>query len=102
MSSLFEYMNSWWVTPKDNATKVTTSLITADDLLSVKLKPVSNVMRFPTRNIPTNFKLHQLDKEQLQSILSVKLKPTKPHSVKNVYEQRHPVLRELLEKRNTI
>ena len=149
MSSLFKYINSWWVTPETNhdgtsqtpetnhdgtsqtpedsqnvnyftsdihlltslekypesiikskdPIKDIVHLISVDDLLNVKLKPVKNVIPSPARNMPVidKFKLHMLNQAQLKEILSVKLRPISPRNTRK-YEHRHPVLREMLQK----
>lgn len=119
MTSLVEYISSWWNAPKSNNDgtsavpkappllfkPVTTSkqkntditcLISVNDLLNVKLKPVKNIP-YPARNIPAmdKFQLHMLNQDQLKEILNVKLRPT-PSQTTRIYEHRHPVLREML------
>ena len=116
MSSLYQYLVSYIYTtsPENNLThqpepkpkqpepESIKYLITINDLQKVNLKPVTNVIPNPTRNAPANFTkvdLRNLNKAQLNAILSVKLKPTPPPE-KKVYITRHPVLRELLNKFN--
>jgi hypothetical protein len=53
-------------------------LITTEDLLKVNLKPSNKVIPNPSRNMPPFFdkiNLRMLNKAQLHTILSVKLKP---------------------------
>jgi len=76
---------------------------TVTDLLKVNLTPVSNIIPNPSRNMPPNFAkvdLRNLNKAQLDIILSTKLKPTKMNLKPLYYEPRHPVLKELHEKFN--
>lgn len=127
MSGIVNYINSWWYAPENTSqvqkvpevpvapplnlnssstdlsnlsdTKNTNIyLISVDDLLSVKLKPVQNIIPAPARNMPhiNKFQLHMLNQAQLQSILSVKLKPVKMTPKPKTYPPRHPVLQELL------
>jgi len=124
MSGLVNYLSSWWVSPDLNQEGTSTaqvvpntlimdekkrlspipertiSLISAQDLISVKLKPVSNIIPSPARNMPPIDKFHlgMLNQAQLKEILSIKLLPTKPMEKKKYYEPKHPVLKELLEK----
>lgn len=123
MSLLVDYISSWLYTPETNnenngniphAPPLTPSLksketdivylVSSDDLLSVKLKPVSNVIPAPARNMPNidKFQLHMLNQAQLSSILSVKLKPVNRCTKPRVYPPRHPVLQELLLRRTVI
>lgn len=122
MSSLVNYLSSWWISPEQNlegtSTDVTstpkklnnTSIqkkktykrslvgISAQDLLSVKLK---SVKYSPARNIPPQLsysKLDMINKIQLQDILNVKLKSVKPNKKKTIFLPRNPVLKEILQK----
>lgn len=73
-------------------------LISINDLKSVNLNPVKDIIPGPSRNMPPMFDkvdLRNLNKAQLDAILSVKLKPTPPIVKKVYYEPRHPVIREL-------
>lgn len=121
MTSLVEYINSWLFTPKENngGTSIVhkepflsesssdtkennddiVCLISVNDLLNVKLKPVKDIIPSPARNMPVmnKFQLHMLNQAQLKEILKVKLRPTPPQPIR-IYEHRHPVLREMLEK----
>ena len=141
MTSLVEYINSWWITPEQNndgtsavppvppvppdlhvqnssssdipkeepnsktipkPKEPTTNivyLISVNDLLKVKLKPVKDVVPSPARNMPVidKFQLHMLNQAHLKEILNVKLRPIPPRPIRK-YEHRHPVLREMLEK----
>ena len=92
------------ISPSDNVLNNETSnfLVSVDELLSVKLKPVIDIIPSPARNMPhvSKFQLHMLNKAQLKAILNVKLNHinkdiyTKP----KVYYPRHPVLKELMMK----
>ena len=76
-------------------------LVTLDDLKSVNLQPVKDIIPNPSRNMPPLFDkvdLRNLNKAQLTQILNVKLKHVTLDEQKKKYESRHPVLRELLEK----
>lgn len=75
-------------------------IITKELLEKINLKPSGNIIPIPTRNIPPFDKvnLRCLNKEQLNIIMSVKLKPIPKVEKKQIYEQRHPVLKEMLEK----
>lgn len=113
MSSLVNYINSWWYGPEQNKEEINTKLgedtkknvsdiiclITVNDLKNVKLKPVKDIIPSPARNMPpiNKFHLNMLNKAQLEAILSVKLRPVPPFHIKK-YESRNPVLRELLQK----
>jgi hypothetical protein len=119
MTSLFYYISSWLYT-EENTSCIPDSppfnnqiipeskntlkyLVSADDLLGVKLKSVDSIVPSPARNMPniSKFNLQMLNKAQLNAILSVKLKPVKPQK-KKTYLPRHPVLRELLSKKLNI
>lgn len=120
MTAIVSYINSFFyepeikvygdnsITPPKNddiseSTKVL-YLVSANELLSVKLKPLKDVIPAPARNMPNinKFQLHMLNKAQLNAILSVKLKPINIQKSSKVYEPRHPVLKELLQKRSTL
>lgn len=76
-------------------------LITAEDLLKVNLKPSNNIVPNPSRNMPPFFdkiNLRMLNKAQLDTILSVKLRPIPENTKSKTYPIRHPVLRELTQK----
>ena len=76
-------------------------LISIEDLKSVKLKIVNDIIPSPARNMPNldKFILQELNKAQLHDILNVKLKKTKIDRIKPInYEPQHPVLKELLHK----
>jgi hypothetical protein len=89
------------ITPPINPYKF---LITSNDLNKVNLKPPSNIIPSPSRNMPLmdRFNLAILNRAQLRSILSVKLKPIDPIIKQTYYEPRHPVLKELLYKRKQV
>jgi hypothetical protein len=73
-------------------------LITSSDLLKVNLTPVANIIPNPARNMPPNFAkvdLRNLNKAQLDIILSTKLRPTTINKKPIYYPPRHPVLKEL-------
>jgi len=107
--SFINYLSSWFVTPNalgqelEKELEPVLFLVSPTELLSVKLKPVTSCIPSPARNMPsklgiTKFQLHMLNKSQLQQILSVKLKPiVKQHKIA-IFEPRHPVLKELLNK----
>ncbi len=117
MSGLVNYLSSWWNSSEPNqvGTSLDTSpssesfvkiplspnpvfLVSANDLLQVKLKPVINVIPAPARNMPPidKFQLGMLNQAQLKEILSVKLRTVKKQEIRKVFEPRHPVLKELL------
>ena len=76
-------------------------LITINELKSVNLNPVKDVIPGPSRNMPPSFdkvNLQNLNKAQLQQILNVKLKPIIVKEKILFYEPRHPVLYELTKK----
>jgi len=75
-------------------------LISKDDLIKVNLKPVTDIIPNPSRNMPPMDKVNlaDLNKAQLNMILNVKLKPTQVNEKPTYYEPKHPVLRELLNK----
>lgn len=124
MSGLVNYLSSWWTSPYLNQEGTSTDqsvpndhainekkmlsptpersilLISSKDLIAVKLKPVSNIIPAPARNMPPidKFQLGMLNQAQLKEILSIKLRPTEPIKKKNYYEPRHPVLKELFRK----
>ena len=64
------------------------------DLNNIKLKSIP----YPARNMPCidKFTLQTLSKYHLKEILSVKLRPVLYNKNVKIYEQRHPVLKELL------
>jgi hypothetical protein len=72
-------------------------LISKDDLIKVNLKPVTDIIPGPSRNMPLMDKinLRMLNKAQLDVILNVKLRKTEPKVKQKIYEPRHPVLKEL-------
>ena len=93
----FYYVNE----KKDNDDFVKIGFVTINDLKSVNLNPVKDIIPNPSRNAPPFFEkvdLRNLNKAQLNCILNVKLKPIPPIE-KKVYEVRHPCLREILSKR---
>ena len=123
MSSLVDYISSWWIAPETDSTDAKVDalspptldpklksqpdpdisegiiyLVSVSELLSVKLKPPKDIIPAPARNMPhiTKFQLNMLNRAQLKAILSVKLKPVKKPAKPKVYAPRHPVLRELL------
>ena len=131
MSNMVNYLHSWWVTPDTSDNSLITDsesnvsmlpvtcelsdtpsnisnkivfLVSTQELLNVKLKQVKNVIPAPARNMPyiNKFELHELNQAQLNEILSVKLKHIKQIEKPTKYEPRHPVLKELLEKRIVI
>ena len=77
--------------------------VSINDLKSVNLNPVRDIVPNPSRNAPPFFEkvdLRNLNKAQLNCILNVKLKPIPQLEKVKIYEVRHPCLRELLTKRN--
>ena len=114
MTSLVDYINSWWYTsegsPEENQENNQSSgstpiyLVTPTELLSVKLKPVKNVVPAPARNMPhmNKFQLHMLNQAQLRAILNVKLKHVERDVNPRSYQPRHPVLKELLQKQHLV
>ena len=74
-------------------------LISKEDLEKINLKPVSNIVANPSRNMPyiDIVNLQSLNKAQLNMILNVKLKPAVPNKKPTYYETKHPVLKELLD-----
>ena len=90
---------------KENDDFIKIGFVSVKDLKSVNLNTVKDLIPNPSRNAPPCFNkvdLRNLNRAQLNSILSVKLKPTpKVEKISN-YEIRHPCLRELLKKRNII
>jgi hypothetical protein len=110
--SIFNYFSSYFYNNEnenENDKKtddfIKVHYVTMNDLQSVNLQPVKDIIPNPSRNMPPFYDkvdLRNLNKAQLNSILNVKLKPT-PLIEKNiVYEIRHPCLRELLNKRSKI
>ena len=75
-------------------------LISINDLKSVNLTPVKNIIPGPSRNMPPFDKvnLRMLNKAQLNAILNVKLKPVIKKEKTIYYPPRHPVLNELHKK----
>ena len=72
-------------------------LISINDLKSVNLIPLKNIIPGPARNMPPFDKvnLKMLNKAQLKQVLSVKLRPTIKNKKPEYYQPRHPVLNEL-------
>ena len=84
---------------------VKVGFVSINDLKSVNLTPVKDIVPNPSRNAPPFFEkvdLRNLNKAQLNCILNVKLKPIPILEKVTVYEVRHPCLRELLSKRNVV
>ena len=117
MSSLFNYIYDYWNIPQTIPTNETKNiyyendkvddeysvidkkyLISIHELEKINLKPPSNIIPGPSRNMPPldKFNLQSLNKAQLTTILNVKLKPTPPRKKVEYYEPKHPVLKELL------
>lgn len=98
MFSFIEYLSYWWNYNQETIKSDKPSLlISSSDLLAVKLKTPSKIRDRPVQGM-SNFRLNDLNNEQLKQILNVKLKSTKNKEIEKTYEQRHPVLKELLEK----
>lgn len=105
MSFIYEYVTSYWNTPHPLPPSDKKYLITIDDLKSVNLQPVSNIVPAPSRNMPPMYDkvdLSNLNKAQLYEILNVKLKPVDIIHETKTYEPRHPVLKELINKINKL
>lgn len=101
MSFIYEYVSSFWNNPQPISEQK--YLITIEDLKSVNLQPVNNIIPAPSRNMPPMYDkvdLRNLNKAQLYEILNVKLKPVNIISEVKIYEPRHPVLKELINKIN--
>jgi hypothetical protein len=93
------------VETKNDDDFVKVGFVTINDLKSVNLNPVKDIVPNPSRNAPPFFEkvdLRNLNKAQLNCILNVKLKPIPQLEKIKVYEVRHPCLRELLSKRAMI
>jgi hypothetical protein len=119
MASIVEYLSAWWWNSPDPNLEVnvplapplrhdetdekknkTKSLISIEDLISIKLKPVKNYIPAPARNMPAmnKYKLCMMNKAQLQEILRTRLKHVPKRQKKKSFIPRHPVLKELLSK----
>lgn len=101
------FYNFYSVNEKQNNNDdfVKIGFVTINDLKSVNLTAVKDIIPNPSRNAPPFFEkvdLRNLNKAQLNCILNVKLKPIPPLEKVKVYEVRHPCLRELLSKRNIV
>ena len=75
-------------------------LISSEDLEKINLRSSKDIIPNPSRNMPLLDKvsLKNLNKAQLNIILSVKLKPIPQIEKQKIYEPRHPVLKEILQK----
>lgn len=111
ITNLYNYDNDKLITndiidnDKNDIENYNISFVSEDILKSVNLKPVKDIQPNPARNVPPNFSkvdLRNLNKAQLNAILSVKLKPTPINDKIRVYEPRHPCLKELLNKTSKI
>jgi hypothetical protein len=110
--SIFDYFSSYFYNNKNKNENIKNTddfikvhYVSINDLQSVNLQPVKDIIPNPSRNMPPFYDkvdLRNLNKAQLNSILNVKLKPTPPIEKNIVYEIRHPCLRELLNKRSKI
>ena len=106
MSFFTDYFNYYFYGEEkkeiiDTEIPVKKFFINIEDLKKVNLQPVKDIIPNPSRNIPPFFDkvdLRNLNKAQLNAILSVKLKPTPPIIKKIYFEPRHPVIRELHQK----
>lgn len=122
MSSIINYLNSWWWAPVKNSKEgnaddlkdskdhqnpqelksIERPIIKPEDLLKVKLRKVN--LKHPivgtARNMPpiSKFRLHMLTKDHLEEILNVKLKHVENAPKKRTFVSKHPVLRELKQK----
>ena len=70
-------------------------LISSEDLEKINLRSSEDIIPNPSRNMPLLDKvsLQNLNKAQLNIILSVKLKPIPKIEKQKIYEPRHPVLK---------
>ena len=123
MSIVFDYLNYYLygTKPKNDITEIITTtttenegfekietifhvkkhLISIDDLKFINLQPVHNIIPGPSRNAPPEFTkvdLCNLNKAQLNQILSVKLKPIPVLQKQTFFPPRHPVIFELYNK----
>ena len=120
MSYLINYIYDYWTSSSDVNNNITVKnnyhlnenieddcylidkkyLITQELLEEINLKPPANIIPNPSRNMPPidKFNLRCLNKAQLNIIMNVKLKPIPKIEKQQKYEQRHPVLKEMLEK----
>ncbi len=121
MSIIFDYFNYYvyGIDPKNENTEVISTLenegfekieiqikkqlISINELKSVNLIPVDNIVPGPSRNAPPKFTkvdLKNLNKAQLNQILNVKLKPVPIIERQTFFPPRHPVIFELYNKFN--
>jgi hypothetical protein len=107
---LFDYIYSFFIKSTNIITQNKTE-IDEDDLFIVKpiiihdinkiqLKPMKD--RILKQPIYTKIDVKNLNKNQLNEILNVKLKKSNPLNQKQKFEPRHPVLKELLQKAGKI
>ena len=98
----------WGAPPVKEETPIVKFVIGKDELLNVKLRPVSKERKIRkikkpalARNMPcsiSNFHLLKLNRNQMKEILNVKLKHIDVPDRKTSWDTPHPVLRELLTK----
>jgi hypothetical protein len=67
-----------------------------------KMKLRKSIMPFPARNLPKHITLNQVPRQEMNEILTIKLRKTIPHPRQTVFVHRHPVLRQLIETRKKI
>ena len=84
----------------DDFVKLGGYIISEEDLKSVTLSPAS-IASQPMLKPYKKVDMRNLNREQLDSIMNVKLRPIPPKVMK-LYEVRHPCLRELLRTRQII
>lgn len=110
LSSSYKYISSFFYENESEEVKDSSSVdndfvkvgfISIKDLKSVQLHPVKDIIPNPLPCF-TKVDLRNLNRDQLNSIMSVKLKPIPKVEKNRNYEVRHPCLRELLTKRNII
>ena len=77
-------------------------IVSLNDIKSVNLQPVKPNLNKPKQqnNKFEKVNMRCLNKSQLDAIMNVKLKHIEINNENKVYEHRHPVLKELLDKTN--
>lgn len=87
----------------DDFVKLGGYIISEQDLKSVTLNPTPHMTSQPMLKPYKNVDMRNLNRDQLNSIMNVKLRPIPPKVMKlPSYEVRHPCLRELLLARQII
>jgi hypothetical protein len=113
LSYLFSYLPSSNSLPEntkdkkvkhdDDFVKLGGYIISEQDLKSVTLHPRPFKLSQPMLKPYNKVDIRNLNREQLDSIMNVKLRPIPPKVIKlQSYEIRHPCLRELLRTRQMI